>query len=297
MEKSIIQTNLSSLAKIYEGKVRDIYEVDDKHILICTTDRVSAFDVILPNGIPGKGKVLTGVANFWFTQMEPIIGNHLSDIQLADLNLTAEEQEQLEGRSIIVKKLNALPVEAIVRGYLLGSGWKDYQATGNVCGIELPANLQLASKLEQPLFTPSTKAEVGDHDINIDFAKMKRIIGSELAEKVRDVSLKIYQHAADYALERGVIIADTKFEFGLDDDGELILIDEILTPDSSRFWAKESWQEGVSPPSFDKQIVRDYLETLDWDKTAPGPELPKDIVDKTASQYKEVARRLLGNSH
>lgn len=293
MEKSITQTNLSSLTKVYEGKVRDIYDVDDKHILICTTDRVSAFDVILPNGIPGKGKILTRVANFWFQQMSPIIGNHLSNIQLADLNLPAEDLEQVEGRSIIVKKLNALPVEAIVRGYILGSGWKDYQATGKVCGIELPDNLQLASKLERPLFTPSTKAEVGDHDINIDFAKMENIIGSELAEKVRDVSLKIYQQAADYALERGVIIADTKFEFGLDNDGELILIDEILTPDSSRFWAKESWQEGISPPSFDKQIVRDYLETLDWDKTTPGPVLPDVIVEKTANQYKEVSRRLL----
>jgi phosphoribosylaminoimidazole-succinocarboxamide synthase len=294
MEKSITQTQITSLQKVYEGKVRDLYQVDEQHILVCTTDRVSAFDVILPNGIPEKGKILTDVANFWFHKMEQIIGNHLSDMTLDDLNLLPEEKAQLEGRSIIVKKLKALPVEAIVRGYILGSGWKDYQATGSVCGIPLPANLQLASKLAEPLFTPSTKAEVGDHDINIDFEKMQGIIGKELAVKIRDVSLTIYQQAADYALERGVIIADTKFEFGLDDDGELILIDEILTPDSSRFWAKESWQEGMSPPSFDKQIVRDYLETLDWDKTAPGPKLPDDIIEKTAKQYKEVSRRLLG---
>lgn len=292
MQELVLQTELSSLEKIYTGKVRDIYKVDESHILICATDRVSAFDVILPNGIPKKGIILTQIANFWFDQTENLISNHRSDIHLSDLPLTDSEFDRLEHRSVIVKRQQALPVEAIVRGYLLGSGWKDYQKTGSICGISLPAGLSLASQLQNTLFTPSTKADVGDHDINIDFDKMVELIGKQQAEQIRDISIQLYEKAAAYANQRGVIIADTKFEFGLNPSGELTLIDEILTPDSSRFWAIEHYQEGISPPSFDKQIVRDYLETLDWNKQAPGPSLPQTVIDKTRLQYEEVARRL-----
>lgn len=289
---AVFETQLASLPVIARGKVRDIYAVDEQHMLIVTTDRLSAFDVILPSPIPGKGIILTQVANFWFQQLQDVIPNHFSDLTLDDLPISAEEKAMLQGRSMLVKRLKPLPVEAIVRGYLIGSGWKDYQQTGAVCGIDLPAGLQMADRLPEAIFTPSTKAEVGDHDINISFAEMEQQIGKELATQVRDVSLALYQRAADYARQRGIIIADTKFEFGLDDDDNLVLIDEILTPDSSRFWPADQYKPGISPPSFDKQFVRDYLETLDWDKTAPGPELPVEIATKTAAKYQEVANLL-----
>ncbi|MEZ5452732.1 MAG: phosphoribosylaminoimidazolesuccinocarboxamide synthase [Thiothrix sp.] len=286
---TVFETQISSLPLIARGKVRDIYAVDNEHMLIVTTDRLSAFDVIMPTPIPQKGAILTQVANFWFSLLQDVIPNHLSGKTLDDLPVTAEEKTQLQGRSIIVKRLKPLPVEAIVRGYLIGSGWKDYQQTGSVCGISLPAGLQMADRLPEMIFTPSTKAEVGTHDINISFEQMQQQIGAELAEQVRSVSLELYNRAAEYALKRGIIIADTKFEFGLDADGKLVLIDEILTPDSSRFWPADQYKPGISPPSFDKQFVRDYLETLDWGKTAPGPELPMEIVEKTAAKYREVA--------
>ncbi|WMP15803.1 phosphoribosylaminoimidazolesuccinocarboxamide synthase [Thiothrix lacustris] len=286
---SVFETHITSLPLIARGKVRDIYAVDEQHMLIVTTDRLSAFDVIMPTPIPQKGVILTQVANFWFGLLQDVIPNHLSTLTLDDLTLTAAEKAELQGRSIIVKRLKPLPVEAIVRGYLIGSGWKDYQQTGAVCGIELPAGLQMADRLPEAIFTPSSKADVGDHDINISFAEMQARIGADLAEQVRSVSLELYHQASAYALKRGIIIADTKFEFGLDAEGKLVLIDEILTPDSSRFWPADQYKPGISPPSFDKQFVRDYLETLDWGKVAPGPELPADIIDKTAAKYREVA--------
>ncbi|MFZ1344906.1 phosphoribosylaminoimidazolesuccinocarboxamide synthase [Thiothrix eikelboomii] len=288
----VLETNLQNLALLARGKVRDIYAIDDQHLLIVTTDRLSAFDVVMPTPIPNKGKILTQVALFWFDKLNAIIPNHLSQLSLDDLPLTAEEKQILTGRSMLVKRLKPLPIEAIVRGYLIGSGWKDYQLTGTVCGLALPAGLQLAEKLPQPIFTPSTKAEVGLHDINISFAQVEAKLGKDLAEQVRKVSIELYQQAAAYALERKIIIADTKFEFGLDRQGNLVLIDEILTPDSSRFWPAEHYQLGSNPPSFDKQFVRDYLDTLDWDKTDPGPYLPSAIVEKTAEKYQEVATLL-----
>ena len=291
-EDTVFETDIKTLPLIQRGKVRDIYDIDDRHMLIITTDRLSAFDVVLPTPIPGKGIVLTRVANFWFDFFKDLVPNHLSDLKLKDVLSDKNELDQAKGRSIIVRKLKPLPVEAIVRGYLIGSGWKDYQQTGSVCGISLKAGLELADRLPSPIYTPSTKAEVGEHDINIDFDRTVELVGKELAEQMREVSLKIYTRAAEYALERGIIIADTKFEFGLDEDNRLILIDEILTPDSSRFWPADTYQPGISPPSFDKQYVRDYLETLDWDKTAPGPELPEDVVDNTASKYEEARKRL-----
>lgn len=293
MSAVVFETHLNHLELLARGKVRDIYAIDAQNMLIVTTDRLSAFDVVLPTPIPRKGIILTQVANFWFDYLKEVIPNHFSDLTLEDLPLSAAEREMLEGRSMLVKRLKPLPVEAIVRGYLIGSGWKDYQATGQVCGIDLPQGLQLAQQLPEPIFTPSTKAEVGDHDINISFAQMQQQIGVELAEQVRTVSLQLYQQAADYALKRGIIIADTKFEFGLDEAGNLVLIDEILTPDSSRFWPVDQYQVGISPPSFDKQYVRDYLETLTWGKTAPGPELPAEVAQKTAEKYQEVAERLM----
>ena len=292
MSTALYESELKSLPLIQRGKVRDIYAVDDEHMLIVTTDRLSAFDVILPTPIPGKGKVLTQVSNFWFARMQHIIPNHLSALKLEDVIPDAAERAPLEGRSIIVRKLKPLPIEAIVRGYLIGSGWKDYQKTGAVCGIPLPAGLQLADQLPEPIYTPSTKAEVGDHDINVDFEHTVKQVGREIAEQVRDVSLRIYKEAASYARGRGIIIADTKFEFALDADGTLVLIDEALTPDSSRFGPADTYRPGISPPSIDKQFVRDDLETLDWDKTAPGPELPADIAEKTAEKYHEALRRL-----
>ena len=256
-------------------------------MLIVTTDRLSAFDVVFDQPIPQKGAVLTSVANYWFNKTEHIIPNHLTDIALEDV-LSKEEAAQLEGRAIVVKKLRPIAVEAVVRGYLIGSGWKEYQSTGSVCSIQLPKNLRLAQQLDSPLYTPSSKAAVGEHDVNISFEETKNMLGTELASRVKDVSLSIYQFAAEHALARGVIIADTKFEFGLDKAGQLTLMDEVLTPDSSRFWAKDGYQVGHSPPSYDKQIIRDYLETLDWGKTPPAPTLPVEILQKTAEKYQEV---------
>lgn len=290
---ALFESSLSQLKLRTRGKVRDIYEVAEDHLLIVTTDRLSAFDVILPNPIPGKGQVLTSVSNFWFDKMRSVIPNHLSALRLEDVVPNAEERAQIEGRAIIVKKLNPLPVEAIVRGYLIGSGWKDYQKSGSVCGIELPEGLQQAQQLPEAIYTPSTKAAVGDHDENIPFSETIPLLGEEMAVRVRDISIKLYTEAAEYAKQRGIIIADTKFEFGLDNEGELFLIDEALTPDSSRFWPAEQYQVGISPPSFDKQFIRDYLETLDWDKTAPGPELPEEITAISSQKYQEAMRKLL----
>ncbi|RLA19211.1 MAG: phosphoribosylaminoimidazolesuccinocarboxamide synthase [Gammaproteobacteria bacterium] len=285
---ALFESSLSSLKLRTRGKVRDIYEIDDKHLLIVTTDRLSAFDVVLPDPIPGKGRVLTSVSNFWFNKMQDIIPNHLASLSLEELVPDAIEREQIQGRAIIVKKLKPLPVEAIVRGYLIGSGWKDYQSTGSVCGIKLAPGMQQAQQLPEAIYTPSTKAAVGDHDENISFAETIPLLGMEMATKVRDISIKLYTTAAEYARQRGIIIADTKFEFGLDDAGALYLIDEALTPDSSRFWPADQYQTGISPPSFDKQYIRDYLETLDWDKTAPGPELPDDIAQISSQKYHEA---------
>ena len=294
MGNPVFETNLKKLPLITRGKVRDIYDVDDQHMLIVTTDRLSAFDVVLPTPVPNKGIVLTQVSNFWFEKLSHIIPNHFSDLTLNDLKISKEERDILEGRSVIVKKLKPLPVEAIVRGYIIGSGWKDYQATGQVCGIDLPEGLKQAEKLPEVLFTPSTKADIGGHDENISFKETHALIGGFLAEQVRDVSLQLYSEAAEFALSKGIIIADTKFEFGLDDTGQLVLIDEILSPDSSRFWPADQYEAGISPPSFDKQYIRDYLETLEWDKTPPGPHLPDDVLAKSAKKYQEVATLLLG---
>ena len=291
----VYETDLNSLSLITRGKVRDIYAVDDDHLLIVATDRLSAFDVVLPDPIPGKGAVLTAVSGFWFQRTSGLITNHLTERSLESVLPHAQEREQVEGRAVIVRKLRALPVEAIVRGYLIGSGWKDYQANGSVCGIRLPDHLQLADRLPEPIYTPSTKAAVGGHDENIDFAGTKALLGADLAVRVRDASLQIYTAAAEYALKQGIIIADTKFEFGLDQNDELVLIDEVLTPDSSRFWPLEGYRAGVSPPSFDKQFVRDYLETLGWNKQPPGPHLPADIIQRTADKYHEALVCLTGH--
>ena len=289
---ALYESHLTSLPLIQRGKVRDIYAVDDQHLLIVTTDRISAFDVILSQPVPGKGAVLTALSNFWFARVAGVIRNHLSTLSLADVLPDAAERATVEGRAIVVDKLRPLPVEAIVRGYIIGSGWKDYQKSGRVCGIELPAGLKQAQQLPQALFTPSTKAEIGAHDENIDFKRTCELLGRGRAEQVRDVSIRIYQTAADFARTKGIIIADTKFEFGLDANDELVLIDEVLTPDSSRFWPADEYQIGISPPSFDKQFVRDYLETLDWNKQAPAPELPSEILEKTAAKYREALTRL-----
>ena len=292
MNNALYESNLSGLERVNQGKVRDIYAVDDQHLLIVTTDRLSAFDVILPDPIPGKGAVLTNLSNFWFKRTTGIVPNHLTDVELADVITDEAERNAVGDRAIVVKRLQPLPVEAVVRGYLIGSGWKDYQKTGAVCGIELPAGLELAAQLPEPIFTPATKADVGDHDENIDFARMCDMVGTELAERVRKLSIEIYLHGAEYARKHGIIIADTKFEFGLDDDGTLYLIDEVLTPDSSRFWPADQYAPGISPPSFDKQFVRDYLETLNWDKQAPGPKLPENVITKTAEKYLQALQQL-----
>jgi phosphoribosylaminoimidazole-succinocarboxamide synthase len=294
MLDTLYQSDLKSLPLLMRGKVRDVYAVGEDHLLIVTTDRLSAFDVVLPDPIPGKGAVLTAVSNFWFDFTRDIVTNHLADLSLEQVLPDPAERAQVAGRAIVVKRLGALPVEAIVRGYLIGSGWKDYQQTGSVCGNALPAGLQLADRLPEPIFTPSTKAEAGAHDINIDFDRTVELLGRDAAQQVRDASLAIYDKCAAYALDRGIIIADTKFEFGRAAQGGLVLIDEILTPDSSRFWPADGYRPGSSPPSFDKQFVRDYLETLDWDKTAPGPRLPQDILDRTAAKYREAQLRLTG---
>lgn len=287
-----MQTELRALDKLYSGKVRDVYAVDDDHLLIIATDRVSAYDVILPGGIPNKGKLLTRMALFWFEMMADLVPNHLTNLSLQDVLPDITDYKQAEGRSMLVKRLDALPVEAVVRGYLIGSGYRDYTSTGAVSGLRLPDGLQMASKLPSNLFTPSTKAAAGDHDENISFEEMCTSIGEDTAKQIREISCEIYEKAAAHALPRDIIIADTKFEFGLDQDGSLTLMDEILTPDSSRFWQADSWQPGHSPASYDKQFIRDYLETLDWDKTAPGPELPDEIVAGTLARYEEALERL-----
>jgi len=294
MTSALHTSHIKSLPLLHTGKVRDIYDIDDDHMLIVTTDRISAFDVVMPTPIPGKGTVLNQVTQFWLDKLSHIIPNHQSSMTLEQALPDAAERAEVADHAMVVRKLKALPVEAIVRGYIIGSGWKDYQATGSVCGISLPDGLQLADRLPEPIFTPSTKADVGAHDENIDYTHTEGLLGEELARQVRDVSLRLYQEAADYALQRGIIIADTKFEFGLDDDDKLTLIDEVLTPDSSRFWPVEQYRPGTSPVSFDKQFVRDYLETLDWNKTAPGPELPDSIVTKTAEKYQHAKDLLLG---
>ena len=292
MPATLHTSHIKSLPLLHSGKVRDIYDIDDSHMLIVTTDRISAFDVIMPTPIPGKGIILNQVTQFWLNKLSHIIPNQQCDLKLEEVLTDEAERVEVAAHAMIVKKLKALPVEAIVRGYIIGSGWKDYQATGAVCGIELPTGLQLADRLPEALYTPSTKAAVGAHDENIDYNQSVDLLGADIAEQVRDISLQLYKEAADYALQRGIIIADTKFEFGLDADGQLTLIDEVLTPDSSRFWPKDVYQPGSSPVSFDKQFVRDYLETLDWNKKAPGPELPDSIVTKTAEKY-EYAKQLL----
>ncbi|GAB4116423.1 MAG: phosphoribosylaminoimidazolesuccinocarboxamide synthase [Sideroxydans sp.] len=287
------ESNLPSLKFLHRGKVRDLYEIDSEHLLIVQTDRLSAFDVILPTPIPGKGEVLTAVSNFWFKRLAPVIPNHLTDIAPESVVLTEDERAQVRGRAFVTKKLKPLPIEAIVRGYLVGSGWKDYKKTGAVCGIQLPAGLQEAQKLPQPLFTPSSKAAVGEHDENISFADVQKLLGPAMAEQVKKATLALYTAAADYALSRGIIIADTKFEFGTDGAGKLYLIDEALTPDSSRFWPADQYQVGSNPPSFDKQFVRDWLEASGWNKQPPAPQVPADVLQKTAEKYRE-AQRLLG---
>ena len=291
---SLFESTIKSLPLLGRGKVRDIYAVGQDKLLIVTTDRLSAFDVILPDPIPGKGAVLTAVTNFWFGKLAHVVPNQLTGIDPESVVAGPDEQEQVRGRALVVRRLKPLPIEAVARGYLIGSGWKDYQATGAVCGNKLPPGLRMAQQLPEPLFTPATKAEAGDHDENIDFATVEKMIGADLAKTVKETTLRLYREAAAFARVVGIIIADTKFEFGLDNDGRLYLIDEVLTPDSSRFWPADRYQVGISPPSFDKQFVRDYLETLDWQKRAPGPKLPQDIIDKTAANYLEALTRLAG---
>jgi len=288
----LLESQLQSLERIHQGKVRDIYAVDAEHLLIVTTDRLSAFDVVLPDPIPGKGSVLTRISRFWFDRTQRLIPNHLTTFPLERAVPAPAERALIADRSMIVRKLRALPIEAVVRGYLIGSGWKDYQQTGMVSGIKLPAGLRQADRLPEPIFTPSTKAPAGTHDESISFDDVVKLLDRGLAEQVRAAALTLFSHAAEYALTRGIIIADTKFEFGLDEAGHLTLIDEALTPDSSRFWPVDTWQPGISPPSFDKQFVRDYLETLTWNKRAPAPHLPADIIAKTADKYAEALRRL-----
>ncbi|MFI4980703.1 MAG: phosphoribosylaminoimidazolesuccinocarboxamide synthase [Nevskiales bacterium] len=296
MQEGLFESHIESLPLIHRGKVRDLYALGQEHLLIITTDRLSAFDVVLPRAIPGKGSVLTELTAFWMRRFESRIPNHFaaSEVDLAR-HLRPEELEQCLDRGVVVRKLRALPVEAVARGYLIGSGWKDYQASGEICGVALPPGLQLADKLPQPIFTPAFKAPKGEHDANISFAETERLIGPQLAAQVRDITLALYREASDYAATRGIIIADTKFEFGIDENGTLHLIDEVLTPDSSRFWPAAGYRPGISPPSFDKQYVRDYLETLDWNKTAPGPPLPDEVVLRTADKYREAQRLLTGD--
>lgn len=284
-------SNTLGLKKIYSGKVRDLYEIDDKRMLMVATDRLSAFDVILAEPIPEKGKILTSISNFWFDKLAGLVPNHFTGDRVEDV-VPAEQLPLVEGRAVVAKRLKPVAVEAIVRGYIVGSGWKEYQQSGTVCGIQLPAGLKEAAKLPQPIFTPSTKAAVGDHDENISFEQCEAIIGAELAAKVRDVSIALYSAAVEYAATRGIIIADTKFEFGLDEDGTLTLMDEVLTPDSSRFWPADSYREGSNPPSFDKQFVRDWLNSTGWNKEPPAPALPEEIARKTADKYREALTRL-----
>ena len=289
---AVYESDLKSLELLGRGKVRDIYCVDDQHLLIVASDRISAFDVILPDPIPGKGIVLTAISNFWFERLAGIVPNHLVPIQPADVLADESDCTLVQERAVVVRKLKPLPVEAVVRGYLIGSGWKDYCATGSISGVELPPGLELADQLREPIFTPSTKAGPGSHDENISLEDVEAVIGPELTQQVHDVSLELYARATEHARARGIIIADTKFEFGLDEAGRLVLIDELFTPDSSRFWPLDSYAPGSSPKSFDKQYVRDYLETLDWNKQAPGPRLPEVIVARTREKYLEAFERL-----
>ena len=294
MAAALYETNIRSLPLLGRGKVRDMYAVGADHLLIVTTDRLSAFDVVLPDPIPDKGRVLNELSNFWFRKLGHIVPNHLDGAAPDTVVKGAEEAAQVKGRSVVARKLKPLPIEAVVRGYLIGSGWKDYQKTGAVCGIPLPRGLKQADKLPEVIFTPATKAEIGAHDENISFAQVENMIGKALAAKVRELSIRLYREAADFARERGIIIADTKFEFGTDAGGDLVLIDEALTADSSRFWPVDEYRPGSSPPSFDKQYVRDYLETLDWNKTPPAPRLPADVIARTSEKYREAFQRLTG---
>ncbi len=293
---ALLESNLTSLKFLHRGKVRDLYEVDADHLLIVQTDRLSAFDVILDDPIPGKGCVLTAVSNFWFEKLAGIIPNHLTGIDPESVVKTDAERAEVHGRAFVTKKLKPLPIEAIVRGYLVGSGWKEYRKSGSVCGIALPAGMREAEKLPQPLFTPSTKAAVGDHDENISFAQTIELLGEARAREVSDAAIALYVEAASYAASKGIIIADTKFEFGVDDAGKLYLIDEALTPDSSRFWPAEEYQVGSNPPSFDKQFVRDWLEASGWNKQAPAPRIPAEVLQKTAAKYLEAQQRLVSHA-
>ena len=292
LPEPLFESRLKGLERLHRGKVRDIYRVDEDRLLIVASDRLSAFDVVLPDPIPGKGAVLTAVANFWFARLGGIVANHLTGIDPTSVLDDASDRATVRDRAVVVRRARPLPVEAVVRGYLIGSGWKDYQATGQVCGIALPAGLQMAERLAEPLFTPSTKAAQGEHDENISMGTVRSLIGRELADRIEALSLELYAHASEYARGRGIILADTKFEFGVDEDGELLLIDEVFTPDSSRFWPADAYAPGRSPESFDKQFVRDYLETLDWDKKAPGPRLPESVIRRTQEKYREVLQRL-----
>ncbi|MFQ5546720.1 MAG: phosphoribosylaminoimidazolesuccinocarboxamide synthase [Woeseia sp.] len=294
MPDVLFESSIASLPLLGRGKVRDIYDTGDGHLLIVATDRLSAYDVVLPDPVPFKGAVLTEISNFWFGMMSDLIPNHLTNRPLDTVIDDAVLCRQLDKRAIIVRRMEPLPIEAVVRGYLVGSAWRDYRATGQICGIDLPPSLDQAARLPEVIFTPATKAEAGRHDENIDFAQTEELIGSDLACRVRDVSIAIYERAAKHALDKGIIIADTKFEFGLDENGGLFIIDEALTPDSSRFWPVGEYRIGISPPSFDKQFVRDYLDTLDWGKTAPGPLLPPDIIRKTSEKYQQASRLLTG---
>ena len=288
----LFESRLRGLKKIHQGKVRDIYDVDAEHLLIVTTDRLSAFDVVLPDPIPFKGEVLTQISLFWFAKTQHIVANHLSSLRVEDVVSDAAERAQLAGRAMVVKKLKPLPIEAVVRGYLIGSGYKDYKLRGSVCGIALPPGLQMADRLPEPLFTPASKAPAGQHDENIDFEAMVSAVGREYAVGIQRIALQLYNFAAEHARARNILIADTKFEFGVDPAGRLVLIDEALTPDSSRFWPMASYKPGISPPSFDKQFVRDYLESLHWNKKPPAPHLPPDILTRTSDNYREALRLL-----
>lgn len=295
MRAPLLETSIKSLKKLHQGKVRDIYDIDDHTMLLVSTDRLSAFDVILPTGIPHKGAMLTQMANFWFEQLRDVVPNHLTGIA-PETVVAPDEVEQVKGRAVVVKKLKALPLEAIVRGYLVGSGWKEYKAKGTVCDIPLPAGLQLAQQLPQPLFTPSSKAAVGEHDENISVAQVEALIGKDLTVQVEKAAIALYARAAEYARTKGIIIADTKFEFGVDEHGILHVMDEVLTPDSSRFWPADQYQVGSNPPSYDKQYVRDWLESCGWDKTPPGPELPADVAQRTSDKYMEAFAKLTGRT-
>ena len=293
-DDALFQSEIPELELLGRGKVRDIYSVDDEHLLIVTSDRLSAYDVVLPDPIPGKGKVLTRISLLWFDMMQDLVENQLTDLAVTDVIDDADLATRLQERALVVKRLAPMPIEAVVRGYLIGSGWRDYQATGKTSGIELPSGMQQASQLPRTMFTPASKADAGEHDENISFADVINLIGLDAASQVRDLSIAIYDRAADYARERGIVIADTKFEFGQDADGKIYLIDEVLTPDSSRFWPMDEYRVGMSPPSYDKQFVRDYLDTLDWDKTPPAPALPADVLARTGAKYQEALTRLFG---